>query len=408
MRVVTSPNPEGGVTYLFDDVTEQLKLERERDAQIRVQRETLEALAEGVAVFGSDGRLNLYNPAFARQWRLSDAVLAQRPGEARPHIEAVIAWCRPLFGDDKFWSTLRGTVTGLESREPFTGKLDRTDGSVLDCATAPLPDGATLLTFQDVTDTANVERALTERNDALQSADRLKTSFLRHVSYELRSPLTTIMGYVQLLLDPVLGPPIGPTTDKQREYLENIDTSASKLLATSNDIVDLATIDAGAMKLDLKPVDIRAAVDAAAARVKDRLDERNAMLNIRVPRDAGSFIADEERVRQVLSNLLSNAISFSPPGGTVTLTVERRADAVTFAVTDHGPGIPAEIGDRVFDSFESHALGSDHRGAGLGLSIVRSFVALHGGTVTLDSAVGRGTTVTCTFPLKDVRQEAAA
>jgi len=175
---------------------------------------------------------------------------------------------------------------------------------VLDCATAPLPDGATLLTFQDVTDTANVERALTERNDALQSADRLKTSFLRHVSYELRSPLTTIMGYVQLLLDPTLGPPIGPITEKQREYLENIDTSASTLLATSNDIVDLATIDAGAMKLDLKLVDIRAAVDATAARLKDRLDERSVLLSIRAPRDAGSFVADEERVRQVLFNLL--------------------------------------------------------------------------------------------------------
>ena len=113
-------------------------------------------------------------------------------------------------------------------------------------------------------------------------------------------------------------------------------------------------------------------------------------------------------MRQILFNLLSNAVSFSPAGETVRLAVERNAGAVIFSVTDRGPGIPDTLGERVFDRFESHALGSEHRGAGLGLSIVRSFVELHGGTVKLDSAVGRGTTVTCVFPVQHVRQEAAA
>jgi signal transduction histidine kinase len=402
LRVVATANPEGGVTYLFDDVTERLKLERERDALIRVQGETLEALAEGVAVFGSDGRLNLYNRAFVEQWKLSHAALT--PAETRPHIETVIEWCRTLFADDRFWSVLRGAVTGLESREPVTGRLERTDGSVIDSATAPLPDGATLITFQDVTDSVNVERALTERADALQEADQIKSTFVQHVSYELRSPLTNIIGFAQLLDEPSTG----PLTGKQREYLSYIGSSSGALLAIINDILDLATIDAGAMTLDLKPVDIRAAVDAAAEGLRDRLAEKDVRLALRAPADVGSFVADERRVRQILFNLLSNAVSFSPASETVTLSVARRDDHIVFAVTDHGPGIPAEIGDRVFEPFETHALGQGHRGAGLGLSIVRSFVALHGGTVTLDSAVGRGTTVTCTFPLKDVRQEAAA
>jgi signal transduction histidine kinase len=404
LRVVTTPNPEGGVTYLFDDVTERLKLERRYDALIRVQGETLEALAEGVAVFGSDGRLDLYNPAFARLWKLSAAALAEPPYEARPHIEAVIAWCRALYSDDEFWTTLRGAVTGLEAREPITGRLERADGSVIDSATVPLPDGATMVTFQDMTDSVNVERALIERADALQDADRLKSAFVQHVSYELRSPLTNIIGFAQLLDEPSTG----PLTGKQREYLGYIGSSSSALLAIINDILDLATIDAGAMTLDLKPVDIRAAVDAAAEGLRDRLAEKDIRLDLRAPRDIGSFVADERRVRQILFNLLSNAVSFSPASAAVTLAVERRADAVAFAVTDHGPGIPAEIGDKVFERFETHALGQGHRGAGLGLSIVRSFVALHGGTVTLDSAVGHGTTVTCAFPLKDVEQEAAA
>jgi len=402
LRVVATPNPEGGVTYLFDDVTERLKLERDYATEIRLQRGTLEALAEGVARFGSNGRLDLHNPAFARLWKLD--ALGESAREEHPHIETVIAWCRPLFPDDHFWTALRGAVTGLESREPIAGRLQRADGSVVECVTVPLPDSATLVTFQDVTDSVNVERALIERADALQEADRLKSTFVQHVSYELRSPLTNIIGFTQLFDEPGTG----SLNAKQREYLGYISSSSGALLAIINDILDLATIDAGAMTLDLKAVDIRAAVDAAAEGLRDRLAEKDVRLELRAPQHIGSFVADERRVRQILFNLLSNAVSFSPASETVTLSVERRPDAVAFAVTDHGPGIPAEIGDRVFERFETHALGQGHRGAGLGLSIVRSFVALHGGTVTLDSAVGHGTTVTCTFPVKDVKQEAAA
>jgi len=402
MRVVMTQNPDGGVTYLFDDVTERLKLTRRYEALIGVQGETLEALSEGVAVFGSAGRLDLHNPAFARQWRLETDALNGRDGE-RPHIESVLRWCRTLYGSDAFWAKLRGAVTGLERREPMTARLERLDGSVLDCATVPLPDGATLVTFQDITDSVNVERALIERADALQDADRLKSAFVHHVSYELRSPLTNIIGFAQLLEDPSTG----PLTGKQREYLGYIGASSSALLTIINDILDLATIDAGGMTLDLKAVDIRAAVEAAAEGVRGRLAEQGIRLDVRAATDIGSFMADERRLRQILFNLLSNAVSFSPAGETVRLTVERGEEAVVFSITDHGPGIPDAIGEKVFDRFESHALGSGHRGAGLGLSIVRSFVELHGGTVKLDSAVGRGTTVTCVFPLKHADREAA-
>ena len=266
----------------------------------------------------------------------------------------------------------------------------------------PLPDGATLVTFQDVTDTVNVERALRERNEALEAADELKIDFVHHVSYELRSPLTNIIGFAHFLGDPATG----PLTDKQREYLGYITVSTNALLAIINDILDLATIDAGAMTLNLGPVDIRQTMEAAAEGVQDRLVKDGITLDIRAAPDIGSFVADERRVRQILFNLLANAVGFSPPGETVTLAAERRKDAVVFSVTDHGPGIPPEMKDRVFDWFETHSLGSRHRGAGLGLSIVRSFVELHGGTVTLDSAVGRGTTVTCTFPLEQARPSA--
>jgi signal transduction histidine kinase len=399
LRVVTTPNAEGGVIYLFDDVTERLDLVRRYDALIRVQGETLDNLAEAVAVFGSDGRLRLFNPVFARLWKLAPPTLADRP-----HIETVIGWCQPLSGESGLWQKLRAAITAIDDREQVTGRIERRDGSVVDCATVPLPDGATLVTFQDVTDTVNVERALRERNEALEQADEIKIDFVHHVSYELRSPLTNIIGFAHFLGDLATG----PLNEKQREYLGYITTSTNALLAIINNILDLASIDAGAMTLNLGQVDVRATMSDAAEGVQDRLVQSDIRLNIRVAPDIGSFVADERRVRQTLFNLLANAIGFSPAGETVTLSAQRLKDAVVFSVTDHGPGIPADVKDKVFDWFETHSLGSRHRGTGLGLSLVRSFVELHGGTVTLDSAVGSGTTVTCVFPLGHAAERPAA
>jgi signal transduction histidine kinase/cell division protein FtsB len=399
LRVVTTPSPEGGVTYLYEDVTESLELHRRYDALIKVQRETLDHLAEAVAVFGSDGRVRLHNPAFQRMWKLTAEALDQHP-----HVEAIAAWCQALHDDGAIWRSLRAAVTAIDEREPTMARIERRDGVMIDLTTMPLPDGATLVTFQDVTDTVNVERALREKNEALEKADEIKLDFVHHVSYELRSPLTNIIGFANLLGDPAFG----PLTDKQREYLGYITISTNALLALINNILDLATIDAGAMTLNLARVDIRASMAAAAEGVQDRLAKDNLTLDIRAAPDIGSFVADERRLRQILFNLLSNAVGFSPPGQTVTLAAERRPGAVVFSITDHGPGIPPEARERVFDLFETDSRGSRHRGSGLGLSLVRSFVQLHGGTVTIDSAEGGGTTVTCVFPTEqEIKQTAA-
>ena len=180
------------------------------------------------------------------------------------------------------------------------------------------------------------------------------------------------------------------------------------MLAIIDDILDLASIDAGTVTLDLDRVDIRATMAAAVEGVQDRLVRGNIRLDLRAPRDIGSFVADGRRIKQILFNLLSNAIGFSPPGATIVLATERGPGEVTFTVEDHGPGIPVEIQDKVFDLFESHTGGTEHRGAGLGLSIVRSFVELHHGTVRIVSTPGQGTTVVCTFPLQAETERDAA
>jgi signal transduction histidine kinase len=390
LRVVTTPNPDGGLTYLFHNVTERLDLERRFQELIRVQGETLDNLAEGVAVFGSDGRLRLHNAAFVSMWKLEATDLAERP-----HIERITALCQPLHGDAPAWRALRDVVTAIDSREATKGRLERRDGSAVDSTTVPLPDGATLVTFHDVTASVNVERALRERNEALEDADKIKIDFVHHVSYELRSPLTNIIGFVHLLGDPTTG----PLARKQREYLDYITVSTNTLLALINNILDLATIDAGRMQLNLGPVDIRETMAAAAEGVADRLVSSGLALDVVAAADIGSFMADKLRVRQILFNLLANAASFSPGGARIGFRAERRSDAIVFSVTDQGPGIPPEVLEKVFDWFETHSLGSTHRGPGIGLSLVRSFVELHGGTVAIASQVGQGTTVTCTFPL---------
>jgi signal transduction histidine kinase len=399
LRVVTTPNPDGGVTYLFHDVSERLDLERRFEELIHIQGETLDKLAEGVAVFGSDGRLRLHNAAFEAMWRLSSRALSDRP-----HIEKISALCQPLHGDALAWRALREAATAIESREATLGRIERRDGRVIDCSTVPLPDGATLVTFHDVSDSVNVERALRERNEALEDADKIKVDFVHHVSYELRSPLTNIIGFVHLLGDPATG----PLTEKQREYLEYITVSTNTLLALINNILDLATIDAGRMQLELAAVEIRETMLAAAEGVQDRTVRGGVTLDIKAPSNIGSFVADKLRLRQILFNLLANALNFSPPGSTVTLRAERRPDAIVFSVTDTGPGIPSDMLEKVFDWFETHSLGSRYRGPGIGLSLVRSFVELHGGEVTITSALGQGTTVTCTFPLAETANLTAA
>ena len=396
LRVVTNPNLKGGVIYLFDNVTERYHLESRFNAMIRVQGETLDTLKEAVAVFGTDGRLKLFNPAFADMWRLDAGKLADQP-----HIDALAAHCVPQSIDVAVWSEVRSSVSGLhDARSGFERRLQRRDGSVVDCAAAPLPDGATLLTFIDVTAGVNVERALKERNQALIDAEKLRNDFVHHVSYELRSPLTNIIGFIQLLGDGA----VGSLNPKQVEYAGYITKSSAALLAIINDILDLATIDMDAMELTLGAVDIVQTMEEAAEGVQDRLAENDIKLQIVAMDGIGNFPADGKRLRQVLFNLLSNAIGFSYPGQTVTLAALRRDDTVVFKVSDKGRGIPLDVLDQVFDRFRSDSSGSRHRGVGLGLSIVKSLVELHHGEVLIASAPGEGTVVTCVFPAKQAVQ----
>ncbi|MET0483465.1 MAG: ATP-binding protein [Aestuariivirgaceae bacterium] len=391
LRVIVEQHPFGGVTYLYDDVTEQIRLESQYRELIGVQRETVDNLHEGVALFGTDGKLKLFNPTFSRVWGLDAAALAKEP-----HIREVIAHCRQFHDDERIFDEIKIVTTSLDSgRRSLQGRLTRKDGVVLDYATVPLPDGNTLLTFVDVTASAGIEKALRERNEALIAADRLKTNFLSNVSYELRTPLTNIIGFAETMALGIAG----ELAPRQVEYLQHIRTSSRDLLSIIDAILDLTTIDAGAMELKLSAIDVGELLQATADAAAEAIERRDLTLNIEMAEDAANFVGDQKRVRQILANLLSNAVGFSDTGATIRMGARRDGHQVLLWVSDTGRGIDPEYQEKVFERFQAQPISGGHRGPGLGLSLVKSFVELHEGQVSLISRLGRGTTVICRFPI---------
>ncbi|MGE0279782.1 MAG: ATP-binding protein [Rhizobiaceae bacterium] len=389
IRVVANPHPNGGVTWVFENLTEKIDLESRYNIAVRVQGETLDNLAEGVAVFGPDGRARLFNPAFVRLWGLE-------PNSVGPntHIAALREVCAKAAAESP-WDAFVDAVTGFaDERNDLNGQTELRNGQVLRYAVIHLPNGQVMMTFVDVTDSVNVERALKDKNDALQRADQIKNNFLQHVSYELRSPLTNIIGFAELL-----GlPGSDPLTPKQREYVGHIGSSSSILLTVVNDILDLATVDAGVMQIDIAEMNVAKTMAGAAELVADRLEENKVALAVESGHGPRVMKGDENRIRQILANLLANAANFAPTMSTVRLACRSVEGGTEFSVHDDGPGMPQDMLDLAFGRFEARTNGGRRRGAGLGLAIVKSFVELHGGTVRIETGASQGTTVTCFFP----------
>jgi signal transduction histidine kinase len=400
LRVVVNPHNHGGATWVFENVTEQIELRSNLNSLIRVQGETLDNLSEAVAVFGSDGKLKLCNPAFRTVWSLD----SQQP-ETGTHISGLSPELRKRLKDPSAWQAIEEAITGLDDlRADLSRRLDMADGKVVDFAIVRLPEGLTMLAAVDMTAAVSVERALTERNEALEQADRLKNNFLQHVSYELRAPLTSISGFAELLRIPA----IGTLNGKQEEYVGHISASADTLKSVIDAILDLASIDAGAMTLDIEPIDIRAVIEECREALAHELEERGVSIEAVRKGLETRLPGDRKRIRQILENLLSNAIRFSPDGGTVRISLQQSGEWIELAVTDEGPGVADGDMENIFQRFERGGSGDRRGGAGLGLSVVKSFVELHGGAVRVENVSPRGARFVCRFPALQQAGKAAA
>jgi signal transduction histidine kinase len=257
--------------------------------------------------------------------------------------------------------------------------------------TVPLPDGNVLVTYLDVTDTARAERALRERNEALETIGRLKSEFIANVSYELRTPLNAIIGFADILTNQYFGD-LNPS---QLDYARCISQSANQLSKLINDILDLATIEAGYMVLETAQVSVLDMLQTVRTLTKERARSRDLEIELHCPLGIGEIVADERRLKQALFNLISNAIKFTLPGGVISIEAERRGSELLLTVADTGIDIPASEQSRVLGSFERS---TRQPGTGLGLSLVKRLIELHGGTVTMEATPGRGTKVICRVP----------
>ena len=395
VKVISAPaGAQGGVIYVFEDITERLKLESTNKAFSNVQRETINALSEAVAVFGTNGRLTLSNPRLSALWKLPMNELGRNP-----HIDQIAEASGRAIPEDgaSIWRNLkRGIIDLNPTRSDQTGRLNRSDGRLLDYAITRLPDGQTMMTFLDVTESASYSKVLKERNDALVAADLLKDAFVENVSYELRSPLTNIIGFADLLA----GSEDGTLDERQRSYINYIRASSVTLGVLIDNILDLASVDAGIAELRPELLDVFTLVAKAKAGLSATFPEISGEkpINLVVDIEDGMppFIADGTRIVQVLYNLLSNAARFSPPGGEIRLSVSHRHDRMLFIIEDEGPGVTDEMRAAIQTRIDTPS--GRQRGAGLGLAIVKTFVNLHGGTIIAEKREPRGSRIVVNLP----------
>lgn len=387
LRVVRQPHPLGGLLLLFADITNDLNLRAEYNALLNVQQATLDKLNDAVAVFGSNGRLRLRNDAFEQFWSLAADQLDETVG-----FDEVAGRCRALLPDAALWAELGARVTDPdpESRAPVAGEARLTDRRIVAWQTRPLPDGATLIAFSDITARRELEDALEQKKAALGEAERLKREFVGNVSYELRTPLTTILGYAELLESEGSGLP-----DRARQHLAAVKSAAGQLAHSIDDVLDMAQIDAGEMALNLGDVSVAEVIQTVAERIQPHLAAKGTVLTVRVDDAVGLIRADQARLLKIVDQLADNAVRALDSGGEVGLVAVRRAGQVQISVSDTGRGVAFHKQAHAFDRF----VGRDRGGPGLGLALVKAVAELHGGGVSLESEPGQGATFSIELPI---------
>jgi signal transduction histidine kinase len=281
-------------------------------------------------------------------------------------------------------------------RESAGGRISMTDGRHFEFAAVPLPDGNALFTMVDVTDSTRIESALRERAAALEAADRVKTDFVANMSYELRTPLTSIGGFAEMLS----GGYAGALTEKAHDYVGAIEESVGRLAKLVDDVLDLTTGDASIVSLEHERVDLAGLCRAAVETARPRAAEKSQKLVSEIADSTAFVTGDARRLRESIEHVLHNAIAYTDRKGRITLKAHGDDHKTVIEITDNGSGIADEDLPRVFNRFDrvEEAGVRGEAALGLGLPLTRQFIEAHGGTVELVSKKDKGTTVTLTVP----------
>lgn len=392
LRVVGQPMPDGGLLMIFEDRTEQLQLSATRDTLLRTRTATFDNLFESLAVFAPDARLQLWNRRFAADWGLDEDFLA-----THPRADVLLGQIAAQLKRPAQIGTITQVIQGATlERKQRTGRLALADGRHLALAGVPLPDGNGLLTVLDITDSQKAEAALRERNAALVEADAVKTRFIANMSYEFRTPLTSIGGFAELLQSGIAG----QLTEQQDEYVSAILSSVERLGEQIENVLDLSQSEAGTLPLAREPVDMLGLLTDVVTERAERLASAGLTLDLRADKTAGTVTGDTRRLRRAFGQLLDNAIAATPEGGRILVEAARRKGGrLQVVVSDNGRGMEPGVLARALEGLKVGADGRTvERRQGLGLPLVRQLVEAHGGTIELMSEPGLGTSAIVVLP----------
>jgi signal transduction histidine kinase len=391
LRLVAQPLPDGGLLLIFEDRTEQAQLASARDTLLRVRTATFDNLFEAVAVFEANGRLHLWNNRFREVWGFEEEFLA-----GHPHVDGLAEAAASRLSNAGRATVIREMVRSATlERVQRSGRLAMKDGRHFEFAAVPLPDGNALFALLDISDSRKVERVLRERTNALEEADKAKTAFVANMSYELRTPLTSISGFAEMLKEGFGGPlePVGA------DYVNSILESTARLGSLVDRVLDLTQNDAGALPLERKHIELAMLLHEAASDHKPAALTKGLDFAIKIDPMVGAIGGDAKRLRQAFDQLLDNAIGFTPKGGRILLHASGDAARAQIVVSDNGPGMDTAEQTAALDRFSR--ANTPHEGdsaLGLGLPLARQFIEAHGGTLALLSEPGQGTAVQVVLP----------
>lgn len=380
LHIIVQPHPMGGIMVLFDDVTHHYAMRRDAATVSAVYHATFSRLGEGVVVFGLDGRCRLANIAFRELWDLIDADLKSM------HITELGRRCAHLFSDRTLWTKAVAHVSAADGeRAVWEETLKRKDGTVIRVSSAPLPDGATMFAFQDVTDSFYKERMLTEQNEKLNEISALKGQFLESIhgaSHELKIPLNTIIGFSDMLRQEVRG----ALNDRQHEFVDNIAQASNELRQLIGGIIDLAMLESDYFEFRIEAIEIEAMLTSVGEFIR-RNSGQGAEIVVDCGGDVGTIPGDAPRFREVIHTLTSALRNEADADDVIEIGARRQGEYMTVWIGCRESIIPMAIRDIFGRNDLSNSIPQLRR-VEMGITLVRQFVERQGGRIAIETGEG--------------------
>lgn len=390
LRIIAQPMPDGGLVLIAEDRTEQLALSATRDTLLRTRTAIFDSLFEALAVVAPNGTLQLWNRSFAGVWALDADML-----DAHPNAGKLLEEIAPNLARPKQVKAIGEVIRAATlDRKGSAGRVQMADGRTLEFAGVPLPDGNGLLTTLDITDSQMAEDALRQRAEALEEADAVKTRFLANMSYEFRTPLTTIGGFAELLEAGVAG----DLTEQGQEYVAAILSSVERLTEQVENVLDLSQSEAGLLPIAKERIELLPFVTRIVRERERAITDAGLTLDLRGGA-GGKLDADQRQLGRAIGHLLDNAIAATPKGGKILVDVGKPRGIARIVVSDNGRGMAKDELSRVLDGLRPAPGGKGlERRQGLGIPLARQLIEAHGGTLEIISRKGAGTSATILIP----------